>query len=88
MSFFDGLHKILLPNARQAIHCQARVRILGTNQLVPCNNVFYVAQGTALPDVPICPRCEKRFNRGIVETIHAHSGKTSGNFHIVDGYKP
>jgi hypothetical protein len=52
-----------------------------------CGKVFTMEASTrALPEHPICPTCEERFNVGIQQWIHAHSGHTTGNYHLLDGW--
>ena len=51
-----------------------------------CNNVFQVRDSNEKPCIFICNSCEEKFNQGIVEYVHANTGKTKGNFHLTDGY--
>lgn len=89
MSFMDSVHRLLHPNSKRTVRCQARVRAAADSpQLVMCNRVFEIPLNAVVPDIPICHSCEERFNRGIIETIHARSGKTTGSYHITEGYKP
>ena len=56
-------------------------------QAFNCSRIFELKNPHAvLPDVPVCPVCEQRFNQGIKEWVHSHTGKTKGNYHLIDGY--
>lgn len=52
-----------------------------------CKRIFEVKNPVfPLPEAIICPDCEVRFNEGIVQFVHANSGRTKGGFHLTDGY--
>lgn len=52
-----------------------------------CRRIFEAKNPVyPLPDTLICPQCEARFNEGIVQFVHANSGKTKGGYHLTDGY--
>ena len=86
MSILDTVSKFLGGGVRQSVRCGARVRASGRSELTQCRNIFEVAPGAIVPDIPICPRCEQRFNQGIVEGVHAQTGRLTGGYNILDRF--
>lgn len=85
MSVLDKISKFLGTGVRQSVRCGARVPARdGTSNLVQCRNVFEIPPGAVVPDIPICPICERRFNEGIVQGVHAHTGRLTGGYNIFD----
>lgn len=50
-----------------------------------CKNYIAVSEGRLKPEVLICAKCQERINQGIVEWVHANTGKIRGSYHIIDG---
>lgn len=49
-----------------------------------CKNLVPVDLSKAQPDIHICKRCESRINQGIVQSVHAYTGKLTGSYNIFD----
>lgn len=75
MNIFDEIRRVLGGKPALAVKCGG----LG------CPNYVEVGDGPQ-PDIHICKNCQNRMNEGIVQYLHAHTGKTRGGFHATDGY--
>lgn len=49
-----------------------------------CHNLINVDFSRPQPDIHICRTCEKRFNQGIVQSVHAYTGRLTGSYNIFD----
>ena len=49
-----------------------------------CSNTVFINPDKGVPEVAICTSCVRRFNTGIIQDVHAHTGNLTGSYNIFD----